>query len=276
MEKYYLLASWIGWPIVTSILLLIGSFGAFFYKKHIDILQDTNAFLEKQVDDLRNFTPDVVANRLFAKSKILEDEIESLALDNEKDKLRKTELEEELAETHTEAQALRIQLENIQDILEDMSYPREAKIKSHIARDILGTVDSHGCIFVSLWLWGDHDENEVLNLNERRPYRYNVIYPGMHKMYVHFYDNNDKDIGYVTSPYLQIYSHDYFLTLVELFKYLPNEMCKNVRSANEEETFILPSANFHCISPIHRNTIYLKIDVSNDEKISMQENLADY
>ena len=38
MEKYTLLASWIGWPAVTAIILIIGSIGAFIYKKQVDIL----------------------------------------------------------------------------------------------------------------------------------------------------------------------------------------------------------------------------------------------
>jgi len=248
-------------------------FWYFFFKKQIDILKDTIIFLEKQIKDLKNFTPDVVAKRLFDRSKLLEDEFESLALDNEKDKLRKIELEKELIETRKEAQFMRVQLENVQEILEDIDLPRDGKIKSQIAYDILRTADSHQCIFIPIWLWGNHDEIDILSLNERRPYKYQVIYPGMFKMYVHFYDNENKDIGYVNSPYLRIYNKDYFVTLLEIIKYLPRELRGNVSGQEGDEAYILPSAGFHCISPIYPNIIYLKIDVSKNQLGVIQEKL---
>ena len=106
-----------------------------------------------------------------------EDEFELLVLDNEKDKQRKIELESELADTHREAQNMRNQLDSVQERNPKiLIYQGMEDFKPQIASDILRTADSHNCIYIPIWLWGIDKENKISNLNERIPYKYEVIF----------------------------------------------------------------------------------------------------
>jgi hypothetical protein len=251
-------------------MLIAGSIFAFWFKKHIDVLKDTIEFLEKQNEDLKNYTPDIVATRLYERSKILESEIETLIIENENDKRRKKELQTELEETQQEARNMKIQLDRVQEILDDIDLPRDGKFKPEIARDVLLTVHSHKSIFVPIWLWGKYDIENVTEINDHRPFRYQVIFPGMFKMYIHFFDSKDNNIGYIHSPYLKIYNKDYFVTLLKIFDFLPKEPYKKISDEGSDIAYILPCAEMHSKSPIYPNIINLKIDVTEGQLEAIQ------
>lgn len=259
MDIYSSIASWSGWPPIVALLLVIGAFGTFFFQKHIDILKEEIELLERELRECRNFAPDVLAQRLAERHKLLQNELEALAQDKERDAQRSAELEQELLKTREEAQNIRRQLDSVQEILADMDLPRDGKIKPHIAEDILETVFDQSCIYIPVRLGREPKEETSDHIKNRKPFKIEVIFPGMFQMYLGVYDNENYPVGYVESPYREIYNKDYFVTLLEILKHVPNEnLAQGVDIESTGSTLLLTS-EFHDRSPIDPNIVYIKI-----------------
>jgi len=83
MELYNVIANWVGWPTVVALLLLGGAFGYWILNKHIELLKEKNTGLEKEIENLKENTPDVLAQRLAIRHKLLTEELERLNADHQ-------------------------------------------------------------------------------------------------------------------------------------------------------------------------------------------------
>lgn len=272
MDLYSTIAAWSGWPPVVALLLVIGGFGAYFFQKHTDILKEKNNLLERELRERRNYAPDILAQRLAERHKLLQNELEVLAQDKEQDDQKRAELESELLKTRQETENMRIQLAEVQDILEDIELPRDGKIKPQLAQDILAPVATQSCIFIPVRLQQKLNDQVIEQFRKNYPLKIEVIYPGMFKLYLVISDNKNTVVGYVKSPYWGIYDKDYFVTLLEILKHVP---CKKSDQRAEFEsvssTFLLTS-EFHAISPVDPEIGYIKVLI---DKNTLNRVLAD-
>jgi len=117
MELYNILANWVGWPVVVAFLLVSGGYAYWAFKKHINFLKEKNDWLEKEVNNLKEYSPDVLAQRLANRLKILGDELERLHIDQEVSKEVIKFREFELAQVNKEIETLKNQLEKANKLL---------------------------------------------------------------------------------------------------------------------------------------------------------------
>jgi DNA repair exonuclease SbcCD ATPase subunit len=117
MDLFNTIASWVGWPVVVAILLLAGSYAYFVLQKHLELLKDKNEWLEKQVADLREHSPDILAQRLAERLRILNEELERLTADNKTSQTSIQNKETELAEVKTQIINFNDQIEKAQELL---------------------------------------------------------------------------------------------------------------------------------------------------------------
>ena len=253
MDIYNSIASWTGWPPLLALLLLIGGIGAFLYQKHIDFLRDEIEALKRKQQDGVNLPPDVEAKKLADKHKVLTDRIENLSRDKAQNKQKISELERELLITRDEANSMRAQLDNVQEILEDMEMPREGRFKLELLEDIFKTVEEKHVIYIPIRL-RDNPNEEGAKPIERGPYKIEVDFPGMFKMYLNVYNGANNLIGQVESPYWRIYNKDYYVTLLEALKAVPSE-----HVPEGMDVTIYKTSQFHAISPIDPLLIYIKV-----------------
>lgn len=257
METYNVIASWSGWPPIATFLLVLGGIGIWFYQQRIEFLKDEIGSLSRKLQDCLNFTPDVVAQRLVAKHKIYIQEIESLTQEKEQDEERILELNQKLSKTQDEAKNLQIQFDGVQEILTDMQFPREGKVRTSIKSDILKTMQDQSAIYFPLRF--QPGSNKTLKqIVEFKPFILQVDFPGMFKMYLNIYDNNCDFIGQVENPYLEIYDKDYYVTLLEILKLVPKETAPQ-DILPRDGAFVLTTSEFHHISPIDPGIIYIRI-----------------
>lgn len=121
MELYNTISSWAGWSVVVALLLLSGSYGYFVLQNRLDLLKDKNEWLEKQVNELRNYTPDVLAQRLSERLRILNEELERLSADNKTSREVIQNKESELDEVKGEIYNLQYQIQRAEDFLQLVS-----------------------------------------------------------------------------------------------------------------------------------------------------------
>lgn len=259
MDFYTAIASWSGWPPVVALLLVIGGFGAFFFQKHIDILKEKNELLERELQERRNYAPDILAQRLAERHKLLQNELVVLAQDKEQDDQKRVELERELLKTRQDAEKMRRQLADVQEILEDMELPRDGKIRPHLAQDILASVASQSCIFIPVRLQRELNDQVIEQFRKNCPFKIEIIYPGMFKLYLRICDNENTLIGFIESPYWEIYYKDYFVTLLEILKHVPSEKSDQKAEFESESSTFLLTSEFHAISPIDPEIGYIKV-----------------
>lgn len=259
MDLYTAIASWSGWPPIFALLLLIGGFGAFAFNKHIDILKEKNDNLERDLQECRNYAPDILAMRLAERQKLLQNELEVLTQDKEQDDQKRAELERELQKTRQDAENMRIQLVEVQEILEEMYIPRDGKIRIQLAQDILASVTTQSCIFIPVRLQREINEKIIEQFKKNRPFKIEVIYPGMFKLYLGIYDKENTLIGFVESPYWGIYDKDYFVTLLEILKHVPSETADQKAEIESESSTVLLTSEFHAVSPIDPEIGFIRV-----------------
>ena len=119
MDLYNTLADWAGWPPVVAFLLLIGAFGYWMLNKHIEILKEKITGLENENTNLREYTPDVLAQRLADRHKLLTEELERLTADHKTSQAEIAAKQTELEELRNEIMFFEVQLTEAQDLLSE-------------------------------------------------------------------------------------------------------------------------------------------------------------
>jgi len=117
------------WTQIMSIVAFVGT--AFFLYRllseqkdaTIQLLRETVSTLKDQLVEARRTTPDVLAQTLSARAKLLEAELERMSKDNGATKQEVTVVAEKLNSARAEIEMLAKQVEIAHDLLEDFSCP---------------------------------------------------------------------------------------------------------------------------------------------------------
>jgi DNA repair exonuclease SbcCD ATPase subunit len=117
MDPYATIAAWAGWPVVVGALLLIGGYGSFLFRSHLDLLKEKNEWLEKKMQDLEGYRPDVLAQRLADRLHIVQQELERLHADREAGQQSIREKEADLVQVKNEIAQLTAQLDQAQETI---------------------------------------------------------------------------------------------------------------------------------------------------------------
>lgn len=117
MNLYAIIANWIGWPIVVAIILSLGGYFYYVSLKHIELLKEENKYLEIQKNDLREISPDIVAQRLRDRLLRTNEEIQILYADYDANKELIIEKKAELVVTKNKIENLNNELKNAQTII---------------------------------------------------------------------------------------------------------------------------------------------------------------
>jgi len=117
VELYNVIASWAGWPTVLAILLVAVGFGAWILQNRIALLQDKNEWQADQIDQLKLYSPDVLAQRLAERLRLVSQELERLNADHASSRETIQVKEGELREVTTQIDSLKDQLAKAQVLL---------------------------------------------------------------------------------------------------------------------------------------------------------------
>ena len=118
MELYESIANWAGWPALVAILVLAGSYAYFVIQSRLELLKEKTEWLEQQLEVANEFRPDVLAQRLAERLRILTQELERLNEDHEASAQSIREKQTDLASVEGEIQNLTTELASAQEILD--------------------------------------------------------------------------------------------------------------------------------------------------------------
>jgi len=121
MDLYEAVARWIGWPAVSAILLLGGALAYFHVRNLFKLQKDKIKWFEQQVASTQDYRPDVLAQRLVERLRILVQEIDRLGEDQQARALVIRQKEIEISHVKIEIEDLTNQLTRIKDILKVIS-----------------------------------------------------------------------------------------------------------------------------------------------------------
>jgi rubrerythrin len=122
MDLYNTLAGWADWPAVVALLLLIGAFGYWMLNKHIELLKEKIMGLENEIANLKQNTPDVLAQRMANRHKLLTEELERLHLDHKASQEAFEAKKAELEDLGSEINYFGWQLSEAQDLLSENKF----------------------------------------------------------------------------------------------------------------------------------------------------------
>jgi DNA repair exonuclease SbcCD ATPase subunit len=83
MDLYNTIAGWTGWPAIVAILIILGGYAYWVMHRHIELLKDENEWQSKNIANLKESSPDILAQRLADRVHILNEELSRLNEDNE-------------------------------------------------------------------------------------------------------------------------------------------------------------------------------------------------
>lgn len=120
MDIYNQIAEWTGWPALFALVLVGLTILDRIKSNVINLLREKNKTLEDKVDELESFSPDVLAQRLAERVKILSSQLESLNSDHDANKNLIKEKEAELEEIKKRIKRYHIALENAKERLDEI------------------------------------------------------------------------------------------------------------------------------------------------------------
>jgi len=121
MELYNTIAGWMGWPAIVAFLLLAGGYGYWVIHARSELLEEKNAWLKAQLTTLKERSPDLLAQRLTDRSRLLSEELKKLNADHEASQESIRNKEAELDEVRDQIDNLKGQLAKAQDLLQMVS-----------------------------------------------------------------------------------------------------------------------------------------------------------
>lgn len=121
MDLYNTIAGWTGWPAIVAILLLASGYAYWVMHSHSELLKEKNEWLQSQLTNLREFAPDVLAQRLADRSRLLSEELERLKTYHEASQESIRNKEAEVNEVRAQIAILQDQLLKAQDLLQVVS-----------------------------------------------------------------------------------------------------------------------------------------------------------
>ncbi len=121
MELYETIAAWIGWPAITALLVISGIVTYFRVRNRPDLQKERIEWFEQQIEATKDYRPDILAQRLAERLRILQQEIEKLEVDQKVRALVIHQKEIELSQVKIEIEELANRLVNARDLLKVIS-----------------------------------------------------------------------------------------------------------------------------------------------------------
>lgn len=119
MEVYSTIADWSGWPVIVALLLLAGATMNWAWNHRVETLKEKNDWLETQLNERRNYSPDILAQRLSDRLKMQSEELERLHSDSEINQELIKQKERELRTTKQSIAELQSQLMVARNFLQE-------------------------------------------------------------------------------------------------------------------------------------------------------------
>jgi DNA repair exonuclease SbcCD ATPase subunit len=116
-----IITNWIGWPVISALLILSGIIAYFRVRNRLNLLKDRIEWFEQQNGATKDYRPDILAQRLGERLRILGQEIEKLEADQKIRALIIQQKEIELSQVKVEIENLANQLMGAKDILKVIS-----------------------------------------------------------------------------------------------------------------------------------------------------------
>jgi hypothetical protein len=264
MDTYQVIAEWIGWPPIVIVMLILGGIWFRFFRQQLTIEKEKYDLVEKKLKDCREQTSVVLITELAETRKRLQEEIEYLYGQSKFDNEKILALENQLQETNLKLEEQREFIEGAQDILDELVLPREGKLNGEVEGDIQKTIKEQSCIYIPVGPYWHDVKINIDDLKSNEPFTLEVVFPGMSKMYLFFYDKFNKHIGIVANPYVGIYEKDYYVTLLHFLNFIPFERVDD-QVQYEGEARILRNSSFHAVSPIDPKIFYIKIPFDENQ-----------
>ena len=100
----------------------------------------------------------------------------------------------------------------------------------------------------------------IEGIKKSQPYKLEIVFPGMHKMFMFVLNQENKIIGKVYNPYLNLYYKDYYETLLP---YLRTAQYEHIgRGADQEgEVMSFPLSEFFVVDQFKPAIIYIKVPI---------------
>jgi len=254
---YQEISSWIGWPITFVIYLGITLGGYWLLNNRISQLKEHNDFLSNQLEESKNFRPDVVATRLAERHKQLTDVIELLNADLQKNKEEIQSRETELKQTKDEIGALSEQLEKAYLALND-EIPREGKLSAVTYQYLVQSAQIHSALFIPLRPMSELFDAGESFLNIDVPFKLTTD-NSMFQIHICVETSKGQFIAEIINPFdaFDVYNNDFKVTLLEVIaKFIENNdtgfpsfkipdnsrivpIPKNIENLNELDWFLI-------------------------------------
>lgn len=275
------IASWIGWMPVALVLLLAIIIGVWFYKERANLsneriegLKENLNRVEKELENCKNSSPDIVANRILKKHRLAQEALEELNIENENKEIEIDKLKIEIEETRREAKNYFSLLELAQSTLGDLATPRDGQLNSIIINNIYSKIINQGFIFIPFRTYSDNSEHEIAKIRNGNPYRLDLINPGMSQQYLFVFDKENNLIGEVINEYLHAYARDYHETLLKFLRLSETNSFTSYQPGGGEvsQSVLMKTSEFHDISPVDGNIFYIRVPMSEiNSKLSFDE-----
>jgi len=135
MEKYQLIASWVGWPAITAIMILVIPAIIWLFNKNITSLRDENRFLKTRLDEEKIYSVDATLHRVLTRFKLANEELEELKID----KLTNSQL---IIDKNEEIESLQTQIDFLEELSSNFICPYCGAVQvSHEYHPIWGEYD---------------------------------------------------------------------------------------------------------------------------------------
>jgi len=121
MDLYNIIAGWTDWPAMVALLLVAGAYGYWVIHARSELLEEKNEWLEAQLKTLKEHSPDILAQQLADRLRLLGEELQRLKADHEASQESIRNKEAELAEVEAQIGNLTGQLAKAQDLLQMVS-----------------------------------------------------------------------------------------------------------------------------------------------------------
>lgn len=122
-DIYNTLASWVGWPALTLVLILAGFFALWIQMRHIDILKERIESLKDQNTSLSNFSSDTLVRALSDRVRIANEELERLRHDQISDQALISQKENELTLLRNSLVEVNDQLSQAEEVVRAFTCP---------------------------------------------------------------------------------------------------------------------------------------------------------
>jgi hypothetical protein len=121
MDLYSIIAGWTGWPVIVAVLILAGGYIYAVVNSRLELIKEKNEWLEAQISNLKEYSPDLLAQRLADRLRIANEELERLNADHlvSKEVIKKKQFEQ--AGIKAELRKFNNQLEKGRELLKLVS-----------------------------------------------------------------------------------------------------------------------------------------------------------